>query len=449
MDIKDFAVKLFEKGRLSGFTDMEVYFTNCESFEINAFNQDIDSYSVNNQSGLSFRGITNGKMGYSFTEKFEDEDIDFLIKNAKKNSGEIQSDVEASIFEGSRNYKKLEEMELKDKETSIKIQNALEMEKMALNNDKRIDSVQYCLVETDKKYRRIINTKGLDIEEPSGNAVAYISVVAKSGEDVKSGYKFKISSDYGDLDFKGIVEGAIKETISKLGAETIDTGKYRVILRNDAAADLLQTFSSVFSADSVQKGLSLLKGKIGQKVSSTAITLVDDPFHEKGPAKCSFDDEGVAAFPKSIIEAGELKCFLHNLKTASKEGIESTGNGFKQSYKSPVSIAPTNMFIKPGTRSLEDAVRTETKAVMLTELQGLHSGANAVSGDFSLAASGYLIENGRIIMPVEQITVSGNFYDMLNNTEEALSDLEFGIPSGPSCYGSPSIIIKEMAISGK
>lgn len=449
MDIKEFSVKLFEQGKINGFNDMEVYYTNSDSFEVNAFNQDLDSYSVNTKSGLSFRGIINGKMGYAFTEKFEDEDIAFLIKNARQNSMEIQSDYKASIFEGSREYRNLEDNELKDAEVNVKIQDALSMEKAALSKDNRIESVQYSTIETGKEYKRIINTKGLDVQEVSRYALAYISVVAKENEDVKNGFKFKSSYDYGKLNFNELVDDAIEEALSMLGAKSVDSGKYRVIFRNDAAASMLQTFSSVFSGDSIQKGLSLLKGKTGQMIASSAITLIDDPFYIDAPRNFSFDDEGVATDLKTIIDSGELKSFLHNLKTAGKEGISSTGNGFKSSYKSPINIAPTNMIIKPGTKTLKEAISNEKKAIILTSLQGLHSGANPVSGDFSLAADGYLIENGKIVMPIEQITVSGNFFSMLLDTEEVLSDLEFGIPSSSSFYGSPSLIIKEMAISGK
>lgn len=449
MDIKEFSVKLFEQGNINGFNDMEVYYTNSDSFEVNAFNQDLDSYSVNTKSGLSFRGIINGKMGYAFTEKFEDEDIAFLIKNARQNSMEIQSDFEASIFEGSREYRNLEDNKLKDAEANVKIQDALSMEKAALSKDTRIESVQYSTIETGKGYKRIINTKGLDVQEASRYALAYISVVAKENEDVKNSFKFKSSYDYGKLNFNELVDDAIEEALSMLGAKSVDSGKYRVIFRNDAAASLLQTFSSIFSGDSIQKGLSLLKGKTGQMIASSVITLIDDPFYIDAPRNFSFDDEGVATDLKTIIDSGELKSFLHNLKTAGKEGISSTGNGFKSSYKSPINIAPTNMIIKPGTKTLKEAISNEKKAIVLTSLQGLHSGANPVSGDFSLAADGYLVENGKVVMPIEQITVSGNFFSMLLDTEEVLSDLEFGIPSGSSFYGSPSLIVKEMAISGK
>lgn len=449
MDIKSFANKLFGEGKKFGFTDMEVYFVNSENFEVRAFQRDIDSYNVNTSMGLSFRGIINGKMGYAYTEKFEDEDIEFLLKNASQNAAEAQSDVEVSFFEGSKEYKSLSDREFKDVEAKRKIEDALKMEEEAFKADKRINSVQYCLLETSKGKRRIINTRGLDVEEETGVAVAYISVVAKKGEDVKNGRNFRVTSDYNKIDFSKMVDEAVKEAISRLGAQSLESGKYKVIFRYDAASNLLKTFSSIFSADSAQKGLSLLKGKVGHKIASNAVTIVDDPFYSGAPLNLSFDDEGVATFAKDIVKNGELKTLLHNLKTAKKEGTNLTGNGFKASYKSPVVVAPTNMYIEPGERSFEEAIKDHERAVVITELQGLHSGANAVSGDFSLAASGYLIENGKITMPVEQITVAGNFYDLLLDVEEVLNDLEFGMPSGMGNFGSPSIVVKEMNISGK
>lgn len=448
MDVKEFTKKLFEAGNKIGFSDMEIYYVDGEEFEVTAYEQSIDSYKINTDIGLSFRGIIDGKMGYSYTEKFEINDIEFLINSAAQNAKESQTDVEVSIFEGSKEYKKISNMDLKDEEISIKIQDALKMEEEAKNYDKRIKSVRYCLVSTGKGKRKIVNTKGLDLEESSGFAVAYISLVAGEGDEVKSGSKFKINSNYKTLDFKDIVKKAGDEAISRLGAKSVESGKYRVILRRDVASSLLSTFCSIFSSDAAQKGLSLLKGKVNSKIASDIVTIIDNPFYKDAPLNCSFDDEGVATYEKHIVKTGILKTLLYNIKTGKKEGVPSTGNGFKPSYKSPVGISPTNFYIVPGTKSYEDAIKSMDKALIITELSGLHSGANAVSGDFSLAAEGFLIENGEIVRAVEQITVADNFYNVLLNIEEILSDFEFSIPSLAS-FGSASIIIKEMTISGE
>lgn len=449
MEVKKFSNKIFEKGKQAGFTDMEVYYQNSEEFEVTVYQSEVDTYKINTDIGLSFRGIIEGKMGYSYTEKFEDEDVDFIIKNAAQNANETQNDVEESIFEGSDKYNELEDMELKDVEVAAKIDDALNMERLARSFDSRIHSVEYCLVGTSRSKRRIINTKGFDKEESSGIALGYLSLVAKDGEDIRSGDKFKINLDYNKINYEEIVKDAVEEAVSHLNAKTIDSGKYKTILRHDAAVSLLATFASIFSADEVQKGLSLLGNKKDERIASEKLTIIDDPFCKEAPSRYSFDDEGVATYTKNIIENGVLKTLLYNLKTAKKDNVNSTGNGFKASYKSPVDVSPTNMYIVPGNKSFEDEIKLLNKAVLITSLQGLHSGANPVSGDFSLAAEGFLIENGKITMPVEQITVAGNFYKVLMDIEDVLSDFEFSIPSHSGCFGSGSLVVKEMSISGK
>ncbi|KMT20841.1 TldD/PmbA family protein [Clostridium cylindrosporum] len=449
MNIKDFSNKLFSKGKELGFEEMEIYYVDSDSFEVKVYSEEIDSYSVNTSRGLSFRGIIDGKMGYSFTEKFEEEDIEYLVISAKNNIEEVEIKGEEFIFEGSSDYHKPFESKYKEVDTEKKIKNVIDLEKLGSSIDKRIESVQHCILQTAKGSRRIINTKGLDLEDSSGICIAYLSLVAKDGEDVKSGSSFKMVESYNDLEFEEIAKEATEETVSKIGATTPKTGKYKIILRYDAAADFLSTFASVFSADAVHKGLSLLKNKIGEKIASDKINIIDNPFLEEGSSKCTFDDEGVATYKKTLIENGILKTYLHNIKTSKKDGVESTGNGFKASYKSPVDISPTNLYIEKGERSLDNIIKDSDETILITELQGLHSGANSVSGDFSLAALGKLIKNGKVIGPVEQITISGNFYNLLKDVEEVAADFKLSVPSGAGGYGSPSIVIKEMNISGK
>ena len=195
--------------------------------------------------------------------------------------------------------------------------------------------------------------------------------------------------------------------------------------------------------------LSLLKGKLKTKIASDIVTLIDDPLMEKGLASIPFDDEGVATYTKAVIGEGILNTYLYNLKTAKKDGVESTGNASKASYASPIGTSPSNFYIKPGNNDIDELKKLLGKGLLITEVQGLHSGANPVSGDFSLGAKGFLIKNGLIERPVEQITIAGNFYKILLDIVDLGSDLKFGIPSGSSCFGSPSVIVKEMSVAGK
>lgn len=178
--------------------------------------------------------------------------------------------------------------------------------------------------------------------------------------------------------------------------------------------------------------------------------MTDDPHLENGLQSRSFDGEGVATRKHDVIEKkGILNTYLYNLKTANVAGVASTGNGSKASFKSSVGISPSNFYINPGTKNQAELMKDIEKGVYITGLQGLHSGANAISGEFSLQANGYLIEKGEITSPVSQITIAGNYFEMLFDIEDIASDLEFSLPSGSSAYGSPSIKVKSITVSGE
>ena len=134
--------------------------------------------------------------------------------------------------------------------------------------------------------------------------------------------------------------------------------------------------------------------------------------------------------------------------TAHKQGVKSTGNGSRPSYTAPVGIAPTNFFIQPGENDLEALAAKMGNGIIITRLEGMHAGANPISGDFSLGAKGYKVEDGKIGGAVKQITIAGNYYNLLKNVVEVGSDLKFGMPRG-ACYGSPSVWVGKLSVAGK
>jgi PmbA protein len=325
----------------------------------------------------------------------------------------------------------------------------MDMEEIAYKLDKRVHSVDDCLLSTGEDEKLIINTKGLDVSYRNNAAIAYVSVVAKDGEDIKTGEGFKVDMDFEKLDPAALSRTAVDEAVSMFGAKPVSSGSYPIIMRHDAAYRLLRTFAPVFCADNVQKRLSLLNGKIGADIAAANVNLIDDPLLEGSYTSKPFDDEGVASMYKEVISGGKLITFLHSLKTARKDCVQSTGNASRASYKSPVEVAPTNMYIKPGEKSYDELVKEMQDGLVISDIQGLHSGANQISGDFSLSARGYCIKGGRIESTVEQITVAGNFYQVMKDVIETGSDLEFSLPSKGSTFGSPSLLIKSLSVSGE
>ena len=450
MDRKQFIDTLLARAKQEGFGDCEVYYSAESSFETSVFKGEILNYSVADSMGLSFRALIDGKMGYASTQVLDEDAIELLIDGARTNAGLIESEDAQFIFAGSESYAKVDACNpaLEEITAAQKIEMAKALEQAALAADERVEQVQAADIVSAFEQRAIVNSKGLNVSHTSNLIGGYVGPVAKEGDRVNTAFEMFFTADASKIDLRACAEKAVREAVAGLQAESVDSGEYRVCLRNDAASSLLATFSGIFSADNAQKGLSLLKGREGEVIAADCVTIVDDP-HMAGQASSTpFDAEGVATYRKNVVDGGKLTTLLHNLKTANKQGVKTTANAARASYASPVDVAPTNFYFQPGEGSLDDVLAALGDGVLIISLQGLHAGANAISGDFSLGAKGYLVEGGKIVRAVDQITVAGNFYELLKGIERVGGDLRMGAPGG-SCFGSPSLIVSKLSIAGK
>ncbi len=447
MEFLEFKEKLFKEAKNKGFDECEIYYIDRESINITAYEQEVDKYNLNTTFGISFRGMYNKKMGYSYTEIMDEDAIKMLVRNAIECARTIESDDEQFIYKGDKEYpevnnysKALENIEV-DKLINI----ALELEKKTKEYSSKVVNIGGCSVGYGSSKYGIYNTKGLELVSKNNMLTAYVVPIVEENGQKYDAVGYTIAESIEDVDTDKIVKEGVEEALSRIGGTTIKSGSYKTVIYNEAMVSLLDAFVDVFDADSAQKGLSLLKDKEGEKIASDILTIIDDPLLKGGLASTPFDDEGVASFRKDIVSKGELITLLHNLKTANKAGVKTTGNGFKASYASPVGIQPTNFYIDKGTNSLEDLLQDVKEGVLITDFSGLHAGANSITGDFSLAAKGFYIKNGKKDFPIEQITVAGNFFDVLKNIRKIGSDLKFPLNN----IGSPSCIVEGLTIAGK
>ena len=447
MEFKEFKNILFDKALNEGFENCEIYYTDGENISITVYDGEVEKYNLDKSFGLSFRGMIDGKMGYSYTEILDEYAIDMLIKNAKEGAKCIESEDEQFIYEGDKEYSKVDTYseKLENIDASKLIDIALDLEKQAKEYSDSVVNISTCKISYSSSKIGIYNTKGLNLSNKGNLLMTYVVPIVKVNDEKQDGMGYKIAESIEEINTKEIAKQGVEEALSKIGGTSINSGKYKTIIYNEAMASLLETFSDVFSGEAAQRGLSLLKGKENQIIASEIVTIIDDPLLDKGLASTPFDDEGVATFKKELVSNGTLKTLLHNLKTANKDKVKSTGNGFKASYSSPVSVEPTNLYIKKGDLSLESLMENINEGIVITDFAGLHSGANSITGDFSLAAKGFYVKNGKREYPVEQITVAGNFFDLLKNIKLIGNDLKFPISS----IGSPSVIVEGLSIAGK
>ncbi|HEY5562964.1 MAG TPA: TldD/PmbA family protein [Clostridiaceae bacterium] len=449
MEINEFKNKLFIKAKEFGYSEFEIYCLIEDASSIEIFENKVDKYSLNKRIGISFRGNVKGKMGYSYTEAIDEMSIDMLLSKAFENA-EIVDDHIEPIYAGKGTYKKLnnysESLVKITDERKIEFGKALE-ERAKKISSKIIRSEVMISSTENKKY--IYNSKGLGLSHKKNSLLITVEVVASDRDKMYCYYSYKYCKSLKEEDIDFIAKEAVEGALACINGDSVASGKYAVILKNEAAIDMLETFSGIFSSDNVQKGLSLLKSTLGKEIGSKVLTIIDNPLLAEGLMSSPFDSEGVPTYSKEVVKAGELKTLLYNLKTALKDGVNSTGNGFRTNYTSPIEVAPSNFYIEPGRLSYLELIQELKEGLVINELQGLHSGANPISGDFSLAAKGFLVKKGNIVGAVEQITISGNFYRLLKDIKAVGADMKFGMASGKGSFGSPSILIKEVSISGK
>ncbi len=430
-----------------GVSEYEIYFENSESTSVEMLKDDISGFSSNTSAGICLRLLKDGKMGYASSELLTQDEMRELVYRAIENAKNTEKEDTVGIYQGSKEYKPckngnenkpLETAEIK--EIARKLQT-----KLYKYSEKIVDGTQ-SLAACGEREVRIVNSHGLDLSRRvSTNLIMAQAAVCENGEN-ESNYCVKEYKKGDSLD--AVVKEATDGALSKIGAKSVGSGKYPTVISGKQMRALLSVYSSVFNARNVQMGMSLLRGRLGEKIAADCVTLTDDA--DRNSASVHFDAEGVATYRKSVIENGILKTFLHNRETALKDGVETTANASKSSYASPVGISPYVFCIEAGSLTLDELFAKASDGVYITELKGLHAGANAVTGDFSLECGGYLIKNGKRADAIKSFTVAGNFFELLMNIDSLSNDLQISASQGGfTTFGSPDVLLKEASIAGK
>ncbi|MGI5894667.1 MAG: TldD/PmbA family protein [Candidatus Merdivicinus sp.] len=448
MNYEVFQEAVIQAAKAHGLADYELYSREEESISISAHQREIHRFSSNVAGGVCFRCIVDGKMGYASTELLNEEQAKTIVVRAIENARTIENTDPVFLHEAGDSYQKTADQDLALPTAESIIPFVLDCQSKAYDADPRVCDGTSSQFVAERVTTRLTNSRGLNLHNVCSFQGGIVGAVLEQDGQKYNAYDYR-TGKLTEISRRDLVEDAVAKAASTIGAEVAESGKCPIVLDPEVMADFLAIFTPVFSADQAQKGLSLLKGRVNDRVAGEAVTLLDDPFYPGCTVQTSFDDEGVATFTKPVIENGVLKTLLHNLKTAAKDGVSSTGNGYKASYASSVSVAPYSFYLQSGKFSREELLEKAGNGIYLTEISGGHAGANAITGDFSLQSAGFQIENGKITKALRGFTVAGNFFDLLQSITAVGSDLKFGLPSGYTVYGSPSVLVTELSVAGK
>jgi len=431
----------------TGIEKYEIYYQSESDMSTETLKDEISSFSSGVSGGICFRCIYNGKMGYASTQLMDENEMRELVNRALNNAKYIESDEEPIIFKGSPSYGK-------KTVDSVEIPNATAMKEAALQiqrntyaqGDFVTDGTQSQVMGFETE-TFIYNSEGLELYNKAGMSACIASVVINENGESESDYDIIQGCD--NSKFEELSKNVVASAREKLGAGDVSSGTYDIIIDGRQMRSILSAFFPIFSGKTARLGLSLLAGKIGEKIASDCVTISDDPFDINCCIQTTFDAEGVAVYPKNVVENGVLKTLLYDLKNAKIAGVETTGNASKGGYSSPVGISPYRFRIEPGKYSDNELFEIVNNGIYVTEIKGLHAGANATTGDFSIESAGFVIEKGKKGRAVKSFTIAGNFYELLKNITHIGADVSYGISGGYTVFASPSVIVKNISVAGK
>jgi PmbA protein len=429
----------------SGAAASELFFMRAVSTSVEVDNGEIETLKVSEDIGAGLRVFTEeGRVGFAYSS--DTDDFGSLAERALENAAAAAPDehnVLPKPLNGGPVSRDLAEDDLPAVPMGDKIQRALDVETAARSYDERIKRVRHAAYADSTAEVTIVNSRGIDAWYRTNLCTASILAVAEDGANAEIGFEFDFSRRFDTLDCGYVGSEAARRAASLLGARRVASDKVPVVLDRSVSGAFVELASAAVNAENVLKGKSFFAGKLGQRVASDKVNILDDSLFPHGIHRAPVDDEGTTCRTTGVIEGGVLKSYLHNAYTASRMGAENTGNAVRASFTGMPRVGGSNFYIVPGESSLDELLGLCGRGLHVTEVIGMHT-ADPISGDFSVGVEGMWIEDGETAYPVRGMTVAGNMNELLQSVSAVGNDLKF-----TSRYGAPSLLLAELTISGE
>jgi PmbA protein len=452
-DLEALARRALEAALSAGATDAEAFAEDSTGVEIKVYEGEVESLAESAARGVGVRAWIDGRTGYAYGTDLSDEGLRAISADAAEAARIADPDEFAGPPEVAGAVPApiagLHDPSLARWSTGLKVTLAQEIERHCRSFDPRIVAIEQTVYADDESRVAIASSAGAGGSYESTDSYAYLQAIAGgNGEDKETGLGFGVARGPQSLDPEAIGIEAAERAVSLIGATKPASRTCPVVLDQTVAASFVGFIGGVLSADAVQRGRSPFAGRLGDEIASAALTLSDDGTDPEGPASAPFDAEGTPRARTPLIEAGTLRTYLHDSYTARREGggQRSTGNASRAGYRSAPAVSTSNLVISPGGGALEDLLASADGGIYVTDVAGLHSGVNPVSGTFSVGASGREIAGGELAAPHTEFTIASDLPAMLRAVQAAARETR-RVPFGGSVK-STALLIGEMAVGG-
>jgi PmbA protein len=441
---KEFAVDLASDAVRRGATAAEVMIRQRTEFSVGVRLGQVETLKQSTDKGLGLRVLIDGKQASVSISDFTSNAIVSLIDEAVELARATSPDDSAGLPEPEEFAASLPDLSLYD--PSIELLSPDEKIGMAIRAENAARDVSPLIVNFegggfDSASGQLILANSLGfVGEYKGTScsLATVPVAADDGK-MQRDYWYDVRRFISEMDSpEQIGATAARRTLRKLKARPVPTQDVPVVFESNVARELLGDIFEAVSGEAIFRKASFLVGRLGDKISSEALTIIDDGRRPRSVGSRPFDGEGLPTRTTVVIRNGVLESYLLNTYTARKLGLKSTGNAARGLVGVP-SVEAGNLYIQPGHYSPDGIIKSVSRGLYITELIGF--GVNTVTGDYSRSASGVWIEGGELTFPVQGVTVAGNLKEMLNRIEMVGSDLEFR-----GSVIAPTLLVGKMTI---
>ena len=452
-DLESLAGTALDAALAAGASDAEAYAQDGEGIEVRVYEGEVEALTESAQRGVGVRAWIDGRTGYAYGTDLTDEGLRSIASDAVEAGRVSDSDEHAGPANASADavpeIAGLLDATLGEWGTERKVELAKQVEHAARGDD-RVVAIEDTVYADEAQRVAIASSAGARGKFESTSCYAYARAIAAADgdDDRQTGLGFEVARGPGSLDAAAIGVEAADRATSLLGATKPPSRSCPVVLDETVAASFVGFIGGVLCADAVQRGRSPFADRLGEEIAAAALTLTDDGVDPEGPASAPFDGEGTPHRRTALIEAGRLDTYLYDSYTARRAGggQESTGNAARAGYRSAPSVSTTNLVIAEGEKGLDALLADAADGFYVTDVAGLHSGVNPVSGTFSVGASGRRIEGGELADPYTEFTIASDLASMLAAVRAAARPARW-VPFGGSVK-APALLIGEMAVAG-
>jgi PmbA protein len=434
-------------GQATGGEGVEAYAEQTTRTEINAFEGEIERLTSASSTGVGIRVVRDGRLGYAYTADLSDAGLRQCLDEARANldvstedPGNVLADAAAieplaGIFDPRQ----------VDVSPQTKVQLALDLERRTKAANPKVTKVESASYGDAVVQVAIASSAGVNGTFSVTRAWCYSTALATEDGQSQIGVGIDSARSLEDLDIDPVASEAAERAVRLLGATKPRTRTVPVVFDRMAAPSVVGVLLAGLSAEAVQKGRSLFADKLGERVGAPGLELIDDGRLLDGPGAAPFDDEGVPTRRNVLFSDGVLQRFLHNTASAAREGTTSTGNAARASFKSSPGISAHNVYFVPGDKDQAALLAQAGEGLLVQDMTGVHSGANPITGDFSVGVSGLWFRNGQLAEPIREATVAAGLLDILKGIVAVGSDLRWSTGS----IGGSSLLIGEMTVAGE